>query len=108
LLNVGRHFRLTPGTKVVVGRNQSENELLGTMREAPLVLITPVGFKGPSALAGGTVDGDAIDLIALILARYGKEGSPTVTVEVNDGSITRHVVAQRDVGIEAMMVTEER
>ncbi len=70
LLKLGRHFRLKPDFKLVVGRNEPENgQLLAFAYDASLVL-QPVELKGPVALGKGQHDPATRALAARILARY--------------------------------------
>ncbi len=80
LLSTGRHFRLSPRAKLVVGRTEVENALLehhvpGRARlEAKDVL-------GPIALVEGVPTWEERRLAAAIVARYGK-GKDLAKVEV--------------------------
>jgi tRNA U34 2-thiouridine synthase MnmA/TrmU len=55
LLRIGRQFRLSPATKLIVGRNEQENEWLAGYAGRGGVLCRPSGFLGPSALLAGEV-----------------------------------------------------
>jgi|YelNatPaOPRAMG01_1025707.scaffolds.fasta_scaffold06566_6 tRNA U34 2-thiouridine synthase MnmA/TrmU len=55
-LKIGRHFRLNPRLKIVVGRNQEENERLRNLRKADAPLYYPKNFRGPLAIALGDLD----------------------------------------------------
>ncbi len=71
LLTVGRHFRLSSSAKCIIARNEKENnELLKYKSEADFFFAPQ--FKGPCAFVRGTLDGDAINIIAAAIARYGK------------------------------------
>ncbi len=55
LLRIGRQFRLSGRTKLIVGRNERENVLLGEYAGRGGVLCRPLGFVGPSALLSGEI-----------------------------------------------------
>jgi len=69
LARVGRHFRISRGCKVVVGRNQQENGQLERFVEGNTVLRAH-SFRGPLTLAVGAPSLDEIRLAAEITARY--------------------------------------
>lgn len=70
LLKIGRHFRLSPEVKLVVGRNEKENNrLLHLVREDDIVL-EPVSLPGPTGLIKGICGEDAMILSSKIVARY--------------------------------------
>jgi tRNA U34 2-thiouridine synthase MnmA/TrmU len=89
LLRTGRHFRLSPRTKVVVGRNKAENDLIRDLSLAGHLLLLPVSFKGPSALIVGPAGEEEIDVSANIMARYTKD--PAFPVTVASGGTNRLV-----------------
>lgn len=53
LLKVGRHFRLNAETRVVVGRNSSENSMIEKMYRPGDALLRVEGFPGPTVLLPG-------------------------------------------------------
>lgn len=73
LLKVGRHFRIAPGLKAIVGRNKDENQLLLKMVDGSQdVIIYVSGFKGPITLVprGLSADKKSLEMAARICARY--------------------------------------
>ena len=82
LLKLGRHFRLTPMAKVVVGRNEEENgKILSFSREGDAILRVK-NFPGPLALARGDINHHEILKSAIITAKYSKAKLlPEVEVE---------------------------
>jgi len=83
LLRHGRHFRLPSGTKVVVGRNESENAFIEGAAYVDDILLVPFGITGPSVLCRGVEDRGDIALAAGIMAAYTKGGT-TIDIEVRD------------------------
>ncbi|MDW8002728.1 MAG: hypothetical protein RMJ39_08690 [Deltaproteobacteria bacterium] len=81
LLKIGRHIRIDREVKFIVGRNRTENETLKSIRRPTDVLLTPVGFKGPSALVVGKVNPEILRLGATVMAHYAKYRFLSVTVE---------------------------
>jgi tRNA-uridine 2-sulfurtransferase len=55
LLKVGRHFRLGPETKAVVGRNKQENEHISTLAGNSDLLIKVESIPGPLVLVIGEI-----------------------------------------------------
>ncbi|HID96358.1 MAG TPA: hypothetical protein EYP53_09945 [Candidatus Latescibacteria bacterium] len=70
LLRMGRHFRLSPSAKLVVGRDKEENERLLRLSRTGDVQLTPTACKGPIAIGRGHFDQDLIMRAARIVARY--------------------------------------
>lgn len=70
LLKVGRHFRLSPEAKIVVGRNQGENQTIQDLSRRDDVTLQMQDFPGPLVLLTGKDDGETIRLAAGICARY--------------------------------------
>lgn len=70
LLRLGRHFRLSPVCKAIVGRNKIENEqILGLADEEDILLRVP-NVGSPVTLLTGQCDESAILMAAGLTARY--------------------------------------
>jgi tRNA U34 2-thiouridine synthase MnmA/TrmU len=82
-LRFGRHFRLGPRTKVIVGRNQQDNDWLESNAGNDVVMAVE-DVPGPTALIHGEASEETIGTAASICARYAPRaanaGSATVTV----------------------------
>jgi len=74
LLRVGRHFRLRPGLKIVVGRNQEENRRLEELA-GPNMIFSPSEFPGPTIVCIGNPEPNENALIGSVIRRYSKEPS---------------------------------
>jgi len=72
LLKMGRHFRLSPGLKLVVGRNEEENQKIQTFSEEGDILLRLFRFPGPLSLLRGEAGEEEIEKAAAITARYSK------------------------------------
>jgi len=70
LLRVGRHFRLNRGLKLVVGRDEKENEQLLKLANPDDYLLQPVDIAGPVALARGVAEAVSLRFAASLLAGY--------------------------------------
>lgn len=91
LLKLGRHFRLNGNTKVVVGRQKSENDQLEYLHDLPqassTAVLTPLNFQGPLSLVVGPATPAALDFSGGLVLRYSKfttDQQPSVMVR------TRH------------------
>lgn len=80
LLKVGRHLRITPACKVIVGREDGENRYLAGYRHR-FTSLEALGHEGPMALVDGAAGDDDLTLAARIVARYG-QGRMTPEVQV--------------------------
>jgi tRNA U34 2-thiouridine synthase MnmA/TrmU len=74
LLKVGRHFRVSESAKVIVGRDEAENEFLEKYTEGRWTFVVE-GFEGPLTLCEGIPSVEAVRHAAALTARYsgGKE-----------------------------------
>ena len=84
LLLHGRHFRLPSGTKVVVGRNEGENDAIERAFREGDVLLVPKEVPGPSVLCRGSTASGDVALAAGLLASHTKKVE-TVDIEVRAG-----------------------
>jgi len=70
LLTVGRHFRVSPKFKFIVGRNENENSQLASFIQEEDIWIEPADISGPSGLGRGTCSDRDKEISAAIIARY--------------------------------------
>jgi tRNA U34 2-thiouridine synthase MnmA/TrmU len=70
LLKVGRYFRLSESAKLVVGRNETENNMLTALAKDGDYVFGPATLNGPIAVGKGPLSPDEIDAACRIVARY--------------------------------------
>ncbi len=99
LLTVGRHIRLRPGLKVIVGRNQTENRRLQDAASLGY-FFSPVGFPGPSGLALGDLSPRDETIIGSIIRRYAKEATRGEWIEIRGPGSENCRIKVSDVALE--------
>jgi len=104
LLKTGRHFRLGADTKLILGRNQNENENLRTFHMAPSTLLTPSDFKGPTGLLLGISSDANLEIAANMMAHYGKRDTFPVSIDVDNGTARRYEANKRAIDFEGLMI----
>lgn len=72
LLKVGRHFRFSAKTRLIVGRKEEENEKIQSLSRSGDLLIRVAQFPGPVSLLRGEPDPGEVEKAAAITARYSK------------------------------------
>ncbi len=107
LLSTGRHFRLSPRAKLIVGRSEVENALL-EHHVAGRARVEARAVLGPVALVEGVPTWEERQLAARIVARYGKgREAERVAIEWREGDLveTYEVEPERDEArIEALRI----
>jgi tRNA U34 2-thiouridine synthase MnmA/TrmU len=86
LLKVGRHFRLNPDAKLVVGRNKDENEVIKALVTEGDIVIEAVYHVGPTCIIRGKHDDMLLAKCAAIALRYSdapKDVESKVRISVN-------------------------
>jgi tRNA-specific 2-thiouridylase len=81
LLKTGRQFRLSPRAKLVVGRNQADNEAIKSLARPTDILLRAANFTGPLGLVSGHPESEEVARAAAIVASYGK-GQEEPRVEI--------------------------
>lgn len=71
LLAYGRHFRIN-GYKVVISRNEDENDILEKLCNEKTCYFELSEIDGPVAVASSGIDTDSIKIAASMLVRYSK------------------------------------
>jgi tRNA-uridine 2-sulfurtransferase len=67
---VGRHFRLGPGTKAVIGRNRKENEEIFSLAGGSDLIIKVDSIPGPLVLVAGDVSRHMVTLAVALALSY--------------------------------------
>lgn len=97
LLKVGRHFRLSPEAKLIVGRNREENEVIGALliREED-IFMEVIQYTGPSAiLRWKRYNYETLKQAASIVARYSDAPKTSETyVKVTIGGSETKILAR--------------
>ncbi len=88
LLKIGRHFRLDQNTKLIVGRNKDENEMMHALALSNDILLEAKEHVGPTTLLRGNDIEKHIEFSAKITLRYSdapKNKTGVITVHKNEG-----------------------
>ena len=70
MLKLGRHFRISPQTKLIVGRDEEENTKLLNLSKDKDICLQPFEIKGPVGIVRGLFDENILYLASSIIARY--------------------------------------
>ena len=71
-LKAGRHLRLPGGAKLIIGRNQADNDKLVATNSAKYLRARTVGASGPFCLFSKDANDEDKKLAANIIVTYGK------------------------------------
>jgi tRNA-specific 2-thiouridylase len=98
LLKIGRHFRVAPHCKLIVGRNRGENDAIGCLAGKEDFILSTVTVPGPTVLVCGKGTEGFLPIAASVTAAYSDaQGQVEVQLRVGDGCFERRmVVAVRD------------
>ncbi len=111
LLRIGRHFRLSPVCKVIVGRDEAENDAIESLFEEKDSLLRVEGFGSPVTLGTGALTDEALKIAASLCARYSDAkniAETEVTVrQANDTFKIRISPAGNEI-IEAMRIEKTK
>lgn len=87
-LKVGRHLRLSNGAKLIIGRDQSENELLEKAEHEKFVSLKAYNISGPYALLSYNATKEDKNLASRLVLTFCKTTPKEVyTVRVGEESI---------------------
>jgi len=94
LLKIGRHFRLGKN-KIIVGRNESENEQLEKMKEKNDYYFEVPNCGSPITLLQGPKTKKAIEKAAGLTLRYSDEKTEKARVSYGTNKRNQHIIAVR-------------
>jgi len=107
LLKVGRHFRISAETKVVVGRNSSENTLIEKMYTLGDALVRAESFPGPTVLVPGGGAEETRRLAMQLCLRYSdapRDQEASVSLLFNGRSLSMKSSAMSPDESEALLI----
>lgn len=95
LLRVGRHFRLSDTCKVIIGRDEAENNALGMILGEKGTFLDVEDHAGPLAVIRGEATDELIMTAAALCSRYsdGKHLAE-VKVKIWNGTDVRYLMVQ--------------
>ena len=95
LLRVGRHFRMSDTCKVIVGRDEAENNAILGILGTKGTFLRVEDHASPIAVIRGEADEEIVMIAASLCARYsdGKH-LPEVTVKIWQGEDVRNITVQ--------------
>jgi len=70
MLKIGRHFRIGPHTKVIIGRDENDNRLLEAAMQPDETSLFWLDGNTPAGVVMGIQDETSLDLACRILLRY--------------------------------------
>ena len=73
LLTLGRHYRIDAGIKIVLGRDNHENQALIGLASSGYHLFMPYNFPGPVALLSGDPSQEIKQTIGRLIITYSKQ-----------------------------------
>lgn len=78
LLTIGRHFKVAPGVRIVLGRDSRENDVLAEIAAPGYHLFQPFDFMGPAAILTGPATEELKALVGRLIITYSKKFSGPV------------------------------
>ena len=72
LLKLGRHFRMSRKTKLILGRDENENNVLERLANNDEIKIMPTDFAGTTGLITGPGEEKYIEKAGGILIKFSK------------------------------------
>ncbi len=88
ILKTGRHFRIGPRAKIVIGRNEADNQALETLVRSGDVLLRWADGSSPLGVVTGTFKPALLETAAKIILRYTKArpGATCLVKVLSDGT----------------------
>jgi hypothetical protein len=90
-LTLGRHYRLYPDLKIILGRSQEENERLTSLAKDGQSIFEPENFRGPTILAVGHLNSEREAAIGEIIVAHSQDKEPLYRIKktfLSDGKIS--------------------
>ncbi len=101
-LTVGRHFRISSGAKLAVGRDKAENDALQELAKTTDMIFKLTEHQGPIAVLRGALEAETIETAARTMAYHTKfRNEPVLKVDYwRPGSSERKTISIRPATID--------
>lgn len=97
LLKIGRHCRIGERTKVIIGRDESDNNLLEAARQEGEAAISWLDGNTPVAVINGRQDQEHLELASRILLRYTRaEAGASCRISVHQNGVEQIITVFND------------
>lgn len=95
LLKIGRHFRLDEETKLVVGRNKDENEMIKAIALPNDILLEAKDHVGPTSILRGKNAKNHTEFASSVTLRYSDapKNQPEIVL-VKSGEVSEEITAK--------------
>ena len=106
VIKYGRHFRISPTAKLVVGRHQEDNEKIKTIINKKFdTVFMPEGMTGPVSLLSKSATPEDRETAAKIILTYGRtEPDTTYTVTIGEHGVAAAPYPSKDDVREMMLL----
>lgn len=105
LMPVGRHFRLSDSVKIIVGKDEKENDIIYAARKNGSVLFPIEEIPGPTALIIGEPNQDELNQAAKIVSRYSDgDGEKEIVYKTKDNEVVINAEQLDDEEISKMRI----
>jgi tRNA-uridine 2-sulfurtransferase len=100
LLRIGRHLRISPDLKIIVGRDETENDFIENHQEK-YILLQSTSHPGALILIDGKTSKEDIQLAARVAAYFSKgRNADKVDIEVKKDSSNKETVTVEPLSLE--------
>lgn len=94
LLKIGRHFRIGPRTKIIIGRKEDENDAIVSSARKEDILITTPSVPGPGALVTGEITPAVEDIAAVMTVSYSDAKASETLVKIRHNGKDKLIMAR--------------
>ena len=82
LLKIGRHFRISGSFKLIVGRNEKENNEILKLASNGDIIFEPLELPGPTGLGKGSLNYDTKIISSQIIAGYTSQNKEATKIAI--------------------------
>ncbi len=91
-LKYGRHFRISHKAKLILGRNQKENETILSLAGPEDTILEVIDTGSPVGILRGRIEPPEIEKAARIIVRYSDaKHAESATIRIRNGNMSRQL-----------------
>jgi tRNA U34 2-thiouridine synthase MnmA/TrmU len=89
LLKLGRHFRIGPKTKIIIGRNQAENHAIVMLASERDLRLNTISVPGPTAIVMGEITPELEERAAIMTVSYSDAGTHETEINLKHNGVDK-------------------
>lgn len=92
LIRIGRHFKSRTGAKIIVGKNEMDNQMLEKLKREGDIVLRQQKVKAPSAMILSPFEGEDFQTATDLIGYFAKASENEIEIETTNGIYKNNIL----------------